>query len=41
MTRSYLCAWGGRYALGRADYRVHFAINSGSISGPPFVTIFR
>lgn len=30
-----------RYALSRVDFRVNFALINGSISSPPFVTIFR
>lgn len=30
-----------RYALSRVDYRVNFALINGSISVPPFVTVFR
>ncbi len=30
-----------RYALGKADFRVNFALVNGSISAPPFVTVFR
>jgi len=29
------------YALGKVDYRINFALINGSISAPPFVTVFR
>ena len=29
------------YALGKSDYRINFALINGSISAPPFVTVFR